>query len=260
MPVGKEAGKGIASMKIQTPVRRRACTATGAPHRRTRTPVTARGDPAPHAVGRHRPRHCPCRADGSAQGRKASPHRRGGGLARRCPATASMPCTWVRYAHSPRSPRWRSRIASGSRVGGVKASRAPPSTAPWYAATASPARTPRCAASSQASRPLTRKSPPCSSSTPARRRRSTSARVPRSSKAPRRHRQAFTICATLVQVTEDFQRIETYYRFVIPIFSIHHHIPDDRDPRRCGSNPQPDSRLFLPSHAAYAGGIPSFRR
>ena len=31
LPVGKEAGKGIASMKIQTPVRRRACTATGAP-------------------------------------------------------------------------------------------------------------------------------------------------------------------------------------------------------------------------------------
>ena len=31
LPVGKDAGKGIASMKIQTPVRRRACTATGAP-------------------------------------------------------------------------------------------------------------------------------------------------------------------------------------------------------------------------------------
>ena len=31
LPVGKEAGKGIASVKIQTPVRRRACTATGAP-------------------------------------------------------------------------------------------------------------------------------------------------------------------------------------------------------------------------------------
>ena len=66
-------------------------------------------------------------------------------------------------------------------TGGVKESRAPPSTAPWYAATASPARTPRCAASSQASRPLTHKSPPYWSSTPARRRRSTSARVPKSS-------------------------------------------------------------------------------
>ena len=30
LPAGKDAGKGIASMKIQTPVRRRACTATGA--------------------------------------------------------------------------------------------------------------------------------------------------------------------------------------------------------------------------------------
>ena len=62
----------------------------------------------------------------------------------------------VRY-HSPRSPRWPSRIASGSSVGGVKASRAPPSTALWCAATASPARTPRCAGSSQGLRPLTRK-------------------------------------------------------------------------------------------------------
>ena len=57
-------------------------------------------------------------------------------------------------AHSPRSPRWLNRIASGSHVGGVKESRAPPSTAPWFEATASPARTPRCAASWQASRPL----------------------------------------------------------------------------------------------------------
>ena len=32
------------------------------------------------------------------------------------PATASLPCTWVRYAHSPRSPRWRNRITCGSRV------------------------------------------------------------------------------------------------------------------------------------------------
>ena len=92
-----------------------------------------------------------------------------------------LPCTWVRYAHRPRWSRWRNRIASGSRVGGVKASRAPPSTAPWCAATASPARTPRCATSSQASRSLTRKWPPCWSSTPVRRRRSTSAMVPRSS-------------------------------------------------------------------------------
>ena len=30
LPAGKDAGKGIASMKIQTPARRRACTATGA--------------------------------------------------------------------------------------------------------------------------------------------------------------------------------------------------------------------------------------
>ena len=30
LPAGKDAGKGIASMKIQTPVRRRACTAAGA--------------------------------------------------------------------------------------------------------------------------------------------------------------------------------------------------------------------------------------
>ena len=31
LPAGKDAGKGIVSMKIQTPVRRRTCTATGAP-------------------------------------------------------------------------------------------------------------------------------------------------------------------------------------------------------------------------------------
>ena len=31
LPAGKDAGKGIASMKIQTPVRRRTCTAAGAP-------------------------------------------------------------------------------------------------------------------------------------------------------------------------------------------------------------------------------------
>ena len=30
LPAGKNAGKGNASMRIQTPVRRRACTATGA--------------------------------------------------------------------------------------------------------------------------------------------------------------------------------------------------------------------------------------
>ena len=88
------------------------------------------------------------------------------GSVRTQPAVASLA-----EPHRERITRWC----------GVKESRAPPSTAPWYAATASPDRTPRCAASSQASRPLTHKSPPCSSSTPARRRRSTSARVPRSS-------------------------------------------------------------------------------
>ena len=31
LPVGRDAGKGTASMEIQTPARRRACTATGAP-------------------------------------------------------------------------------------------------------------------------------------------------------------------------------------------------------------------------------------
>ena len=112
-------------------------------------------------------------------------HRRGGGLARRRHALARRPRAWRASgfgAHTARgSPRWPNHIASGSRVGGVKVSRAPPSTAPWYAATASPVRTPRCAASSRASRPLTHKSPPSWSSTPARRRRSTSARVRRSS-------------------------------------------------------------------------------
>ena len=46
LPVGKEAGKGIASVKIQTPVRRRACTATGAPQ------------------GGHEPRQAPAEPDG----------------------------------------------------------------------------------------------------------------------------------------------------------------------------------------------------
>ena len=41
-----------------------------------------------------------------------------------------VPCTLARYAHSPRSHRSLIRIASGLRVGGVRASRAPPSTAP----------------------------------------------------------------------------------------------------------------------------------
>ena len=51
LPVGKEAGKGSASMKIQTPVRRRACTATGAPQG-GHEPGQAPAEPAGESISR----------------------------------------------------------------------------------------------------------------------------------------------------------------------------------------------------------------
>ena len=53
LPAGKNAGKGMASMKIQTPARRRACTATGAPQ------------------GEHEPRQAPAEPVGETNKPKA---------------------------------------------------------------------------------------------------------------------------------------------------------------------------------------------
>ena len=69
-----------------------------------------------HAVGRYRPRHRAGRTDGSAQGGAASPHRRGGGLARRRHALARRP-------RACRAPGLGAHAARG-RLAGRTASRA----------------------------------------------------------------------------------------------------------------------------------------
>ena len=97
------------------------------------------------------------------------------------PDDPGLPCTWVRRAHSPRSPRWRSRIASGSRVGGVKASRATTihgALVRSHGFTGSYSSVRRFLAGLEAAHPQVTT---VLEFDPARRRRSTSARVPRSS-------------------------------------------------------------------------------